>query len=220
MHFKVAVHIVVWLSIFSFFSTKDSLCSAAEPATATFDEEATARAAIQQADVGWWAESMRTKDQRIGWWREARFGCFMHWGVYAVLAGEWRGQAGERLLRAYPAQDADRPGHVPPRSRREIQPGRRSTPTSGPSCSNKAGMRYLIITSKHHDGFAMFDSDVSHYNVVDATPFAPRPDARAARRLPPPRHPLRLLLLAGVRLGRARGRRQRLGISRTRAATS
>jgi alpha-L-fucosidase len=142
---------------------------AKEPIT-KFDEEATARAAIQQADDGWWVESMRTKDQRIGWWREARFGCFMHWGVYAVLSGEWQG----RPVNGY-SEHIQRKMKIDQATYR-----REAVEKFNPVAFNadewaallkKAGMRYLIITSKHHDGFAMFDSDVSDYNVVDATPF-------------------------------------------------
>src|SRR5215212_6580205 len=43
-------------------------------------------------EMAWWRESMKTHDQRIAWWREARFGMFIHWGVYSTLAGEWHGQ--------------------------------------------------------------------------------------------------------------------------------
>ena len=42
--------------------------------------------------MAWWRESMKTHEQRIAWWREARFGMFIHWGVYSELAGEWQGQ--------------------------------------------------------------------------------------------------------------------------------
>src|SRR5262245_24828452 len=170
MHIKAAVQIVVLFGIFSFFATKDSLCSAAEPVTATFDEASTARAAIQQADDGWWTESMRSKDERIGWWREARFGGFMHWGVYAVLAGEWQGKPvngySEHIQRKMKIDQAT--------YRREAV--ERFNPVAfhaeeWAALLKKAGMRYLIITSKHHDGCALLDSDVSDYNVVDATPF-------------------------------------------------
>ena len=60
-----------------------------------------------------------------------------------------------------------------------------------------AGMKYIVITSKHHDGFAMYGSKVSQYNIVDATPFHRDPAEGTGRRLRPPQDPLRLLLLAG-----------------------
>src|SRR5438046_4467597 len=43
-------------------------------------------------EMAWWRESMKTHDQRIAWWRQARFGMFIHWGVYSTLGGEWHGQ--------------------------------------------------------------------------------------------------------------------------------
>jgi alpha-L-fucosidase len=170
MHIKVAARIVVWLSIFSFLTTRDSRSFAAESIAGSFNEEDIARAAIEQADKGWWAESMRTKDQRIDWWREARFGCFMHWGVYSTLAGEWQGKPvtgySEHIQRKMKIDQAT--------YRREAVEKFNPTAFNADEWAallKKAGMRYLIITSKHHDGFAMFDSDVSDYNVVDATPF-------------------------------------------------
>src|SRR5947207_14686985 len=48
--------------------------------------------AIDDAVSGWWTASMKTHDQRISWWREAKFGCFMHWGVYSTYGGEWNGK--------------------------------------------------------------------------------------------------------------------------------
>ena len=49
-------------------------------------------AAAREALDGWWAESMKTKDARLAWWRDAQFGCFIHWGVYADPAGEFEGK--------------------------------------------------------------------------------------------------------------------------------
>src|SRR5688572_31489713 len=43
-------------------------------------------------EMAWWRTSMETRDQRLGWWREARFGMFIHWGAYSHLAGVWEGQ--------------------------------------------------------------------------------------------------------------------------------
>ncbi len=48
--------------------------------------------AIQQAEQGWWKAAQATRDQRLVWWREARFGCFIHWGAYSGPAGEWNGK--------------------------------------------------------------------------------------------------------------------------------
>src|SRR3954464_3595182 len=48
--------------------------------------------ATDSPEMAWWRESMKTHEQRIAWWREARFGMFIHWGVYSQLAGEWKGE--------------------------------------------------------------------------------------------------------------------------------
>jgi len=48
--------------------------------------------AIDDAVNGWWKASMKTHDQGIAWWREAKFGCFIHWGVYSTYGGEWNGK--------------------------------------------------------------------------------------------------------------------------------
>jgi alpha-L-fucosidase len=48
--------------------------------------------AISEALNGWWKESMKTRDRRLQWWRDARCGCFIHWGVYSGPGGEWKGQ--------------------------------------------------------------------------------------------------------------------------------
>ncbi len=142
--------------------------------TASFDENSVAKAAIARADDGWWRDSMTTKDERIAWWRDARFGCFMHWGVYAVLAGEWEGKP----VSGY-AEHIQRRMRIDQATYREAAV-EKFNPTKFDADAwaellERAGMRYLIITSKHHDGFAMFDSDVSDYNVVDATPFGRDP---------------------------------------------
>src|SRR4051812_37044530 len=48
--------------------------------------------ATDSPEMAWWREAMTTHDKRIAWWREARFGMFIHWGVYSELGGEWHGQ--------------------------------------------------------------------------------------------------------------------------------
>src|SRR5258705_538207 len=45
-------------------------------------------------ELAWWRDSMKTHDERIGWWREARFGMFVHWGVYSTLGNEYKGRQG------------------------------------------------------------------------------------------------------------------------------
>jgi alpha-L-fucosidase len=136
------------------------------------DEDAVARRMVAEARApdGWWTRSMQSHDQRLAWWRAARFGCFMHWGVYSVLGGEYEGQP----VRGY-AEHIQRIRKIDQATYRRVAV-EKFNPTEFDADQwaellVRAGMKYLIITSKHHDGFAMFDSDVSSYNVVDATPF-------------------------------------------------
>jgi alpha-L-fucosidase len=93
------------------------------------------------------------------WFQEARFGLFIHWGIYSVLGrGEWAMQ-NERIPIAEYEKIA---GRFDPTG---------YDPAAWVAMAKAAGMRYITITSKHHDGFAMFDSKVSDYDVVDRTPY-------------------------------------------------
>ena len=111
---------------------------------------------------------------RLGWWREARFGMFVHWGVYSGLSGTWQGKQyggyGEHIQRmakipipVYHKQVAGKFNPVAFNADEWI------------SLAKEAGMGYFIITAKHHDGFAMYDSKVSDATIVKATPFARDP---------------------------------------------
>jgi len=112
-------------------------------------------------------------DSRLDWWREAKFGLFIHWGLYALLEGEWKGQPvaslGEWImLRA----------RIPVREYEQLP--KRFNPTKfnaqdWVSLAKRAGQKYLVITAKHHDGFCMYDSKVTDYDIVDATPFGRDP---------------------------------------------
>ena len=110
-----------------------------------------------------------TQDQRMEWWREARFGMFIHWGLYCIPAGEWKGteypQIGEWIMKN---------AKIPVLEYRELakqfNPEKFNAKDFVATAKN-AGMKYITITSKHHDGFAMFKSNASKYNIVDATPY-------------------------------------------------
>ena len=97
------------------------------------------------------------------WFQDARFGMFIHWGVYSVLGdGEWVMQN-----KKIPISDYEK---LPP----EFNPID-FDPAEWVSIAKNAGMKYITITSKHHDGFAMFDSKVSDYNIVARTPYKKDP---------------------------------------------
>ena len=93
------------------------------------------------------------------WFREARFGMFIHWGIYSLLGkGEWVMHNDRMTVSEYePLAARFNPTEYDPAEWVRV--------------AKDAGMRYITITSKHHDGFAMWDSEVSPYNVVDATPY-------------------------------------------------
>ena len=128
-------------------------------------------------------ESAAQKDARMKWWRDARFGMFIHWGLYAVPAGTWKGERvnglGEWIMARAPIPVAE---YAP--LAKQFNPTQ-FDPDAWVKIAKDAGMKYIIITSKHHDGFAIFDSKVSSYDIVDATPYhrdAIKQLASAARR--------------------------------------
>ena len=110
------------------------------------------------------------QDGRLAWWRNARFGCFVHWGVYSQLGNEWRGRKGggyaEHIQRILKISMADYKADAIDKF----------NPTNFDANAwialiKKTGMGYFIITAKHHDGFAMYDSKVSDYNIVKQGPW-------------------------------------------------
>jgi alpha-L-fucosidase len=114
------------------------------------------------------AETPAEHDARMAWWREARFGMFIHWGLYAVPAGEWQGKPvpsiGEWIM-----NNADIPREEYEKLATQFNPVKYDAVAWAKAAKN-AGIRYVVITSKHHDGFALFDSKVSDWDVVDRTP--------------------------------------------------
>src|SRR5215831_10325911 len=114
-------------------------------------------------------DSPEAREARLAWFKQAKYGMFIHWGLYAIPAGEWKGQQslglGEWIMN---------------RSKVPVKEYEQLTKQWNPikfnaeawvQLAQDAGMKYIVITSKHHDGFAMYRSAVSKYNVFDATPF-------------------------------------------------
>ncbi len=113
------------------------------------------------------SESKEERDRRMAWWREARFGLFIHWGLYALPAGEWKGETrhGEWILHT-----AQIPVEEYEKFATRFNPVRFNA-AQWVRLAREAGMKYIVITSKHHDGFCLFDSRLTEYDVKDATPF-------------------------------------------------
>jgi len=114
-------------------------------------------------------ETKTQRDARMKWWRQARFGMFIHWGVYSVPAGTYKGKKiggiGEWImLRA----------QIPLKEYRrfaEVFNPIKYAPEAWVKLAKAAGMKYIIITSKLHDGFALFPSAVTEWDIADATPY-------------------------------------------------
>jgi alpha-L-fucosidase len=115
------------------------------------------------------AGSLHKTQDKMEWWRNARFGMFIHWGIYSVPAGVYQGKEisgiGEWIM-----NNAKIPVAEYEKYAAQFNPVDFNA-DEWVKLAKEAGMKYIVITSKHHDGFAMFHSQVSRYNVVDATPF-------------------------------------------------
>ena len=111
-------------------------------------------------------ETKTEKDIRMQWWRDARFGMFIHWGLYAVPAGEWKGATNHAEWIRTSAQ-------IP------LEVYNKFVPQFNPinfnaeawvQMAKDAGMKYITITSKHHDGFCLWDSKQTDFDIM-STPF-------------------------------------------------
>src|SRR5579872_1209240 len=111
----------------------------------------------------------KAQDAKMKWFREARFGLFIHWGLYSIPAGEWKGEQIPRLGE-WIMNTAKIPVAEYEKLATQFNPVKFNA-DAWAQLAVDSGMKYVVITSKHHDGFAMYHSTVSKYNVVDATPF-------------------------------------------------
>lgn len=142
-------------------STKDHLMDNAEA-------ESSRRVQLKAERLDIQAEEER--EQRIAWWREARVGLFIHWGLYSLPGGVWKGDA----VNAAYAEHLQLRAKIPIKEYEQIAEAFNPVQFDAKKwvrTVKAAGLRYMIFTAKHHDGFAMYDSKVSDYSLVKATPF-------------------------------------------------
>jgi len=110
-------------------------------------------------------ESKEAFDKRMFWWRNAKFGMFIHWGPYAVLGGEYKENITESLSE-WIMNNENIPIGVYENYARKFNANDFDA-VQWVRLAKEAGMKYLIITAKHHDGFCLWDSKVSSYDIVD-----------------------------------------------------
>jgi len=106
-------------------------------------------------------DDMIDSNDRLDWWRRARFGMFIHWGLYSITAGTWRGEKVKGLGEWLQAQEK-----VPVDEYVDLASEFNPQEFDADfivSLAVDAGMRYLVVTAKHHDGFAMYDSKVDSF---------------------------------------------------------
>src|SRR5919201_4075657 len=104
--------------------------------------------------------SPEAREARLAWFKQAKYGMFIHWGLYAIPAGEWRGQRslglGEWIMNR-----AKIPVKEYEQLAKQFNPVKFNA-DAWVQLAQDAGMKYIVITSKHHDGFALFNSKVSN----------------------------------------------------------
>ncbi|EMI43326.1 alpha-L-fucosidase [Rhodopirellula sp. SWK7] len=136
---------------------------------------ATVPVGLADAPANGTANAVHMDDSHMEWWRAARFGMFIHWGLYSVPGGEWKGKDYGKEQGGASAEWLMNSAQIPKEEyRNTLAP--KFDPTKFDAAkwvltAKEAGMKYMVITSKHHEGFCLFDTDATDYNVMDASPF-------------------------------------------------
>ncbi|RMC62229.1 alpha-L-fucosidase [Lactobacillus sp. ESL0259] len=110
-----------------------------------------------------------TANGNIEWFKNAKYGMMIHWGLYSLLAGEYEGKSS-----SYYAEWIQSKLQIPIVKYRQLATAFNPIYFDADKIvafAKNCGMKYLVVTTKHHDGFAMYHSQVDPYNVYDATPF-------------------------------------------------
>jgi alpha-L-fucosidase len=120
-----------------------------------------------QKHVDYLHESKEDFDKRMEWWHDAGFGMFIHWGLYAVPGGVYQGDIGHA---EWIQETADIPVKEYEKYAEQFNPVKFNA-NEWVRMAKEAGMKYIVITSKHHDGFCLWDSKISDYDIINRTPF-------------------------------------------------
>lgn len=121
-----------------------------------------------------WRKMNSLKQESVDWFKEVKFGMFIHWGIYSIPAGMWNGKTMEEMGRPRVAEWVQYVAQIPRNEYAKLAGEFNPTLFDADAIARlakDAGMKYLVITTKHHDGFAMYDSKVSSFDIMDASPF-------------------------------------------------
>lgn len=121
-----------------------------------------------------WEEMNASKNEEKEAFNDAKYGMFIHWGLYSIPAGIWKEKKIEEYGKPAVAEWIQCTAQIPREEYATLAPQFNPVNFDADAIAKlarDAGMKYLVVTSKHHDGFAMYDSEVSDYNIVDATPY-------------------------------------------------
>lgn len=113
-----------------------------------------------------------TREQNLEWWREARFGMFIHWGLYSIPAGRWNDKKIDGIGE-WIQNFAQIPNSEYDKLMSQFNP-HNYNPEQWVLLAKKAGAKYIVFTTKHHEGFCMFPSKVSDFDV-ESTPYKEDP---------------------------------------------
>lgn len=121
-----------------------------------------------------WQEMNQSKEKTKEWLNDAKYGMFIHWGLYSIPGGIWKGKKIHEMRPPHIAEWIMYAAEIPRKEYAEL--AKEFNPTKFDAdevvkLAKDAGMKYIVITAKHHDGFAMFDSKVSNYDIIDNSPY-------------------------------------------------